>query len=464
MIDIMSGATASPIGRSLEEMKATAQRVVDRASKQGATAADVFLKEDETFSVTVRNGDVEKLKEALSRSLRLRLFLGKRTATAQTSDLSPAVIDKLVDETVEMARLTSEDESGGLPDPSTFPRELPDLQLVDSSWDLLKPEARIDLARRAEAAAYKTSPLVTNSEGGWFECERSRIVLANTAGFLGGYDATGGYLAAGPIAESNGAMQQDHWLSISRHFDRLESPEEIGRRAAERVVRRLGARKVKTCQIPVVFDPMTARTVIGHVFEAIAGDAIYRRRSFLVDQIGQRVAGSSVNIVDDARLPGGLGSSPFDDEGIATQTTPIIENGFLRNYLHSAYSARKMQARPTGNGTRTGSGAVMVGPTNFYLRAGTSTPEEIIASIKEGLYVVSLIGHGVNPVSGDYSRGATGLWIENGKLAYPVQEVTIAGNLRQMLQDIEMIGNDISFMGPIASPTLKIRNMTLSGE
>jgi PmbA protein len=460
----MSQADARPTERSQAAMKETAQRVVERARRQGATAADVFLREDETFSVTVRNGDVEKLKEALSRSLRLRLFLGKRTATAQTSDLSPAVIDKLVDETVEMARLTSEDESGGLPDPSMYPTDLPDLQLVDSAWDLLTPEARIDLARRAEAAAYKASPLITNSEGGWFECERSRTVLANTAGFVGGYEATGGYLAAGPIAEANGAMQQDHWLSISRRFDLLDSPEEIGRRAAERVVRRLGARKVKTCQIPVIFDPMTARTVVKHVFDAVAGDAIYRRRSFLVDQTGQAVADSQVTIVDNARLPGALGSSPFDDEGVATQITPIIESGILRNYLHSAYSARKMNARPTGNGSRTGAGAVTVGPTNFYLKAGQYAPEEIIASVETGLYVVDLIGHGVNAVTGDYSRGVTGLWIENGKFVYPVQEVTIAGNLRQMLQDIEMIGTDIAFMGPIASPTLKIRNMTLSGE
>jgi predicted Zn-dependent protease len=226
MMETLSGANASPIGRSQQEMmKETAQRVVDRARNQGATAADAFLREDETFSVTVRNGEVEKLKEALSRSLRLRLFLGKRTATAQTSDLSPAVIDRLVDETVEMARLTSEDESGGLPDPSMYPADSPDLQLVDPTWDLIKPEARIDLARRAEAAAFRASSLITNSDGGSFECERSRTVLANTAGFLDGYESTGGYLSAGPIAESNGAMQQDHWFSISRRFDLLESPD-----------------------------------------------------------------------------------------------------------------------------------------------------------------------------------------------------------------------------------------------
>jgi PmbA protein len=448
----------------IDALKATAQHVVERARKQGATAADVFIRENETFSVTVRKGDVEKLKEAVSRDLRLRLFVGKRTATSQTSDLTPAIVDKLVDETVEMARLTSEDESGGLPDAAAYPSVIPDLHLADAAWGRLKPEQRIDLAKRAEAAAFNTSPSITNSEGSWFECEHTRTALANSIGFAGGYESTGGYLASMPIAEANGAMQQDHWMSIGRRLDELESPEAIGRRAAERVLRRLGARKVKTCQIPVIFDPMTARTLVKHVFDAVSGDAIYRRRSFLVDQIGNAIANSKVTIVDDARLPGGLGSSPFDDEGVATQTTPILENGILRNYLHSAYSARKMKSRPTGNGSRTGAGSVSVGPTNFYMNAGEYSPQEIIASVENGLYVVELIGQGVNAVSGDYSRGVTGLWIENGKLAYPVHEVTIAGNLHQMLQDIEMIGNDITFMGPVAAPTLKIRNMTLSGE
>jgi PmbA protein len=203
---------------------------------------------------------------------------------------------------------------------------------------------------------------------------------------------------------------------------------------------------------------------VKHVFDAVSGDAIYRKRSFLVGKMGESVAAGGVTMVDDARLVRGLGSSPFDDEGVATRMTPIIHSGILQNYLHSAYSARKLEARPTGNGSRTGTGSISVGPTNFYLQPGSSNPEEIIASVSSGLYAVELIGFGVNTVNGDYSRGVTGLWIEDGKLAYPVQEVTIAGNLRQMLQDIEMIGNDIMFMGPVAAPTLKIRNMTLSGE
>jgi PmbA protein len=448
----------------IDALKEIARHVVDRAKEKGAVAADAFLRQDETFGVTVRKGDVEKLKEAVSQNLRLRVFLGNRTATSQTSDLSRDRIDQLVDETVEMAHLTSADENRGLPGEDMYPAEVPDLCLADPAWNNLSPDQRIDLARRAEAAAFQTDSCITNSEGASFEYERSETVLANTVGFIGGYETTAGSLVSVPIAESNGSMQQDHWFSITRYRDKLDSPEDIGRRAAQRALRRLGAKKVKTCEVPVVFDPLVARTLVKHVFDAVSGDAIYRKRSFLVGQTGEQVAGQNVTIVDDARMIGGLGSSPFDDEGVATQLTPVIENGILRSYLHSAYTGRKLGARPTGNGSRTGTGNIAVGPTNFYLKPGQESPEAIIGSVKAGLYVVELIGFGVNMVNGDYSRGVTGLWIEDGKLVHAVQEVTIAGNLREMFRNIEMIGNDIAFIGPIAAPTLKIRSMTLSGE
>lgn len=450
--------------RMMQDLKQAAEQAVQRASKKGASAADVFIREEEKFSVTVRKGEVETLKEAVSRGLRLRVFVGKRTATSQTSDLSPAVVEKLVDETIEMAHLTSEDESGGLPETTAMASTLPNLQLLDDSWNDFTPDQRIDWARRAEAASLSADSRITNSEGGSFDFERSRTVLANTRGFLGSYEGTGGSIVAMPVAQSAEGMQRDYWASVARFRNELESPESVGKRAAQRAVRRLGARKVRTCEVPVVFDSLTARTLVGHVFQACAGDSVYRRSSFLVDKLGNKVASSQVTIVDDALLLRGLGSSPFDDEGVPTQTTSIIENGVLQNYLHSSYTARKLNAKPTGNGSRTGSGSISVGPTNFYLKPGTTSPDEIIASVKSGLYVVELIGHGVNTVTGDYSRGVVGLWIENGKLTYPVQEVTIAGNLHQMLADIELIGNDVTFMGPIAAPTVKIRNMVISGE
>ena len=440
------------------------QHVIDRAKKSGASAADVMIREDDTFSVTVRMTEVETLKEALSRSMMLRVFVGKRTATSHTSDLSLPVVGQLVDETVEMARLTSEDESGGLPDAAFFQTQLPDLNLLDRSWESLTPDERISLAVRAEKAALSSDKAITNSEGASFDYARSRVALANTAGFSGSYEGTNAAISCVPIAVAAGAMQRDYWVTAARHRHQMESPEDVGNKAAARAVRRIGARKIRTCQVPVVFDPLTSRSLLGHIFDAVAGGAIYRRSSFLIDQIGQSVASSNVTIVDDARMPARLGSSPFDDEGVATRTTPIIEGGILRNYLHSAYTARKLKSKPTGNGSRAASGVVTIGPTNFYLQGGTSSPDEIIASVKSGLYVVELIGFGVNTVTGDYSRGAVGLWIENGKLTYPVQEITIAGNLREMLKNIEMIGNDVTFIGSIAAPTLKVSKMVISGE
>src|SRR5215831_6147505 len=348
-----------------EDLKDTAEYVVRRARARGASAADTFIREDENFEVTVRMGDVETLKESVSRNLRLRVFAGKRTATSQSSDLSPAVLDALVDETVEMAHLTSEDESGGLPEITASASDLPDLQLTDSAWDDFTPEQRIDWARRAEAAAMKADPRITKSEGGTFNYERNRTVLANTRGFISEYEGTGGYVVSTPVARSPEGMQRDYWVSVARFRSELESPELVGQRAANRTLRRLGARKVRTCEAPVIFDPLTARTIVNHVFQACAGDAVYRRSSFLIDQIGKKVAASHVTIVDNARLLRGLGSSPFDDEGVPTQMTPIIENGVLQNYLHSSYTARKLNARPTGNGSRTGAGSISVGPTNF---------------------------------------------------------------------------------------------------
>jgi len=448
----------------MPELQYFAQRAIDRAKKSGASAADVMIREDDEFSVTVRMGEIETLKEAISRSLMLRVFIGKRTATSHTSDLSEPTTDRLVDETVEMARLTSEDQSGGLPDESVFRHDFPDLKLADPSWEDLTPEQRIKLALRAEAAALSADKSITNSDGASFEYALSRLALANTLGFAGAYEGTGAALVCVPIAQSKDGMQRDHWMSAARHRHQLASPEDVGKKAAERAVRRLGARKIPTCQVPVVFDPLSARSLLSHVFDAVAGSAVYRRSSFLVAQIGQSVASPNVTIVDDARMPAGLGSSPFDDEGVPTQTTPIIEKGVLEHYLHTAYTARKLGAKPTGNGSRAASGVVTIGPTNFYLKSGSATPEEIIGSIKAGLYVVELIGFGVNTVTGDYSRGAVGLWIENGKFIHPVQEVTIAGNLREMLKNIEMVGNDVTFVGPIAAPTLKIGNMVISGE
>ncbi len=447
----------------MSDLLSTAAHVIERAKNSGATDADVMIREDNSFAVTVRMGEIETLKEAISRSLMLRIFVGKRSASSHTSDLTPSVVQHLVDETVEMARLTSEDESAGLPLQAAQRNGFPDLHLLDPSWEKLMPAERIDLAIRAERAALSTDSAITNSEGASFDYTRTQVALANSLGFNGSYEGTGAGLYCVPIAQSKEGMQRDHWVSAARHRSEMESPEDIGKKAATRALRRLGARKIPTSEVPVIFDPLSARSLLSHLFEAVSGSAIYRRSSFLIDQIGQSVAPQNVTILDDALMPGGLGSSPFDDEGVPTQVTPIIEDGVLRNYLHSAYTARKLRSLPTGNGSRAASGVVTIGPTNFYLKPGEYSPEEIIGSTQKGLYVVELIGFGVNTVTGDYSRGAVGIWIENGKFIHPVQEVTIAGNLREMLKNIEMVGNDVTFLGSIAAPTLKVGKMVISG-
>ena len=276
------------------------QHVIERAKKSGASAADVMVREDDTFSATVRMTEVETLKEAISRGLMLRVFVGKRTATSHTSDFTLQAIDQLIDETVEMARLTSEDESGGLPETAFFQNRFADLNLLDPSWESLTPDERISLAVRTEKAAFETDKTITNSEGASFEYARSRVALANTAGFSGEYEGTTAALVCIPIAKSNSSMQRDYWMSAGRHRSQLEAPEEIGKKAAGRAIRRLGARKIPTCQVPIVFDPLSARSLLNHIFEAVSGSAIYRRSSFLVDQIGETVASSGVTIADDA--------------------------------------------------------------------------------------------------------------------------------------------------------------------
>ena len=448
----------------MDQLKDSAERAIRVAMEKGSTTADVMIREESTFSLSVRKGNLETLKEALSRALSLRVFVGNRTATSHTSDLSESTMERIIEQTVEMARLTSEDEHAGLPDPDVFTDRFPDLDLFDEEWESLDTPARIEMARVSETVALDVDPLLTNSGGAFFDYTRARTVIANSEGFAGGYRSTSAAFGVAPIAESDQGRHRDHWMSVSRHRKDLEDPETVGRKAAERTLRRVGARKPATCEVPVVFDPWTARSLIGHVFRAVSGDSIYRQASFLVDHLGEVIAAPDVCIVDDALMPRGLGSVPFDDEGVPGHKLPIVEAGVLKNYLHTSYTARKLGGVPTGNGTRALSGVITTGPNNFYLQPGPYTPEEIIESVESGLYVVELIGTGVNPVTGDYSRGAVGMWIENGCLAYPVHEVTIAGNLDGMLKDIQMIGNDLTFLESVASPTLKLGNMVVSGE
>jgi PmbA protein len=434
-----------------------------QARAAGADAADVLVAEGTDFSVTVRKGQVETLKEAGSKALGLRTFVGRRSATSHTSDFSPSALAALVAETVDMARVTGEDPAAGLPD-EVAPVDDLELGLFDPSPAALPTAERIERARRAEAAALEASPEITNSQGGTYASGEDRVVLANSRGFLGAYRASSVSLAVVPVAERGGAMERDYWYTTGRGLGDLLSPEDVGREAAARTLRRLGARKVETREVPVVFDPETAAELLGQVFRALSGYSVFRNATFLKDRVGQVVASPLLTVVDDGRVFRGLGSRPFDGEGLPTRRNVPLERGVLRFYLCDSYAARKIGARPTGSARRGVAGAPVVGAANLCFAAGETPPEEIVAGVESGLYVTDLIGFGVDLVSGDYSQGAAGQWIEKGRFAHPVHEVTIAGNLKQMLMDVDAVGTDLVFRGSSASPTLRIRKMTVSGR
>jgi len=447
------------------DLKQLAADVVRRATAGGATAAEAVAREGESFSTVVRLGQVESLQEAGSRALGVRVFFGQRAASTYTSDFSPEGVEQLVSGALALARVTSEDPHSGLPEPEQLGAFSGDLDLYSDDVNALAPAERIAYARRAEAAALAVDPRISNSEGGSFDASSGRHALANSHGFLGEYRRSYCSVAAVPIAQANGgAMQRDYWYSVSRSLKKLDSPEEVGRIAAQRTLRRLGARKVATARVPVVFDPFVARSILGNLFEAASGDAIYRSASFLAGKLGERIAAENVTVVDDGTLPGGLGSSPFDDEGVPTRRTVVVERGVLRSYLLNSYTAKKLGLSTTGNASRGLAGTPGIGPGNFSLQPGTKSPQELIAGVPDGLYVTEFLGHGVNLVTGDFSRGASGLWIQNGELAYPVEEITVAGNLRDMLQNISEIASDLDFRGSIAAPTLRIDGLTVAGE
>jgi PmbA protein len=435
-----------------------------KAKRGGATEADIIVADGETFSVQVRLGAVDRLTKARQKHLGLRVFVGKRSASTSTSDFSPDSLDQLVTETCTLAKAVVEDPVSGLPAAEQMAGEVPDFDLYDPTR--LNTEQQIELAKRVEAAAMSTDERVTNSEGGDFDSSSGRVVLGNSHGFLGEYQSSSFSMSVSPIATDpvTGAMQRDSWYDVRRKFAKLDSPEMVGLEAARRTVRKLGARKVATQRIPIVFDSETAGSLMGNLCSAVSGYALYKGASFLAGQLDKPLAPEFVTVYDDARVVGGLGSRPFDGEGLPTRKTTVVERGVLKSYLLDTYSGRKLGLASTGNASRSVGENPSVGPTNFYLAPGTKTAQDIIKTVKQGLYVTDLIGFGINMVTGDYSRGAAGFWIEGGELAYPVEEITIAGNLKDMFAGIEMIGSDLVLRGRIASPTVKITEMMVAGS
>ena len=441
--------------------KEFASDIADRAVKRGATAAEVIIRQRTEFSVGVRIGEIETLKESTDCGLGLRVLMDGRQASVSGSDFSGDSVTSLIEEAVELARLTSPDDTAGLPDSDELAKTIPDLDLYDEAIETLSTEEQIEMALRAERAAQAYSDQIINFDGGGFDSTRGSLILANSLGFAGEFRSTSCSLAAVPVASENGKMQRDYWYDVRRKFSELDSPEEIGKIAAQRTLRKLGGRSVPTQAVPVVLEPLMARDLLGDIFNAVSGELIFRKASFLVGQLGEKIANSKLTVIDDGAIPGKIGSRPFDAEGLPTRRTVVIREGALESYLLNTYTARKLKLKSTANAGRALTGAPGVEAGNLYIEPGPYSPEEIIRSVSKGLFITELLGFGVNIVTGDYSRSASGMWIENGELAFPVQGVTIAGNLKEMLNSVEMIGNDLDFRGSVVSPTLLIGKMTI---
>ncbi len=461
---------------------ALAEQTVARALQAGATDAEAVAYEADEFNVHVRLGEVEQLTESGSRALGVRVFCatdgGQRTATTSTSDLNDAGVARSVETAVALAKITGVDPFAGLPKRDSFGMHDAEAQALYFEDAAAIPAAdRIELARRCEAAALGFDVRIQNSKGASFDCSSAHRVMVNSRGFTGEYRRSYVGFSATPIAQDTAGMQSGHWYSSARTARLLEDPEAVGREAARRALRLLGARRVPTQQCPVIFPPETARGLMGNLLGAANGDAIYRNASMFAGKLGEVVAGQNITLVDDGTMVfdhtladgsnlrvGGFGTSPFDGDGLPTRRTVVVERGVLKELMLNTYTARKLGMVSNAKASRGLAGAPGIGGGNFYLEPGAQTHEEIIAGVTRGLLVLSTMGFGVNLVTGDYSQGASGLWIENGEVAFPVEEITIAGNLKDMFRNVSAIGNDLEFRGAGAVPTVRIEGMTVAGS
>lgn len=445
-----------------ENYQALAEHVVRRALAKGADDAEVTIRAGREFTVAIRHGEIDKLIEADSRTLGLRIYHQGRAAATYSSDLGPDALETFIDRALELTAISDPDEFRTLP---PFDERLAaDLNLYDPEVAALSAEEQIERARRCEQALYAVDPRISNSDGAEFSSEVTTVAFANSRGFAGSYPATAVSLQVEAIVEDEEQKKRnDYWYTVGRRLAHLEEPEAVARRAAERVLRKLGPRKVATRAVPVVWDKMVVRSLLRQIAQAATGSALYRRSTFLMGREGQRIASPLVTIVDDATLSGALGSRPFDAEGVAGRRNVIVEAGVFKQFLFDTYSGNRSGRATTGNASG-GVGAMPgVGTANLIMEPGPSTYDEIVGSVQDGLYLTELMGFGINLTTGDVSQGAAGFWIEHGALVYPVSEINIAGNLSEMLQGIELVGNDTEFLGSIAAPTLKMTEVMVSG-
>lgn len=436
-----------------QQLAEQVEQIIDEARRQGASACEVAVSLEQGLTTSVRQGEVETVEFNRDQGFGITLYLGQRKGSASTSASGTEAIRETVAAALAIAQHASEDDCAGLADAALMARELPDLDLYHP-WSI-EPEQAIELALQCEAAAFAHDPRIRNADGSSLSSHQGCRVYGNSHGFIGGYTSSRHSLSCVMIAEQAGQMQRDYWYDVNRRAERLESPELIGRRAAERAVRRLGARSVPTCEVPVLFAAELAGGLFGHLLAAISGGNLYRRSSFLVDALGQTLFPEWMTIDERPRLPGGLASAAFDGDGLATYDKAFIEQGRLVSYVLGTYSGRKLGMPSTANAG---------GVHNLFVSHGTDDQAALLRQMGRGLLVTELMGQGVNLVTGDYSRGAAGFWVENGEIQFPVEEVTIAGNLRDMFRQIVAVGADLEWRGNVRSGSLLIERMTVAGR
>jgi PmbA protein len=452
----------SPIEKELERI---AQRAIDVAVRAGADDAEVLIQDGTELSVQVRLGEPERVQEAGSRALGLRVFKDRRRAATYTSDMRPAALDQFVRETVELAALAEPDELNTLPDRAELATRIPDLDLYDEATESMDTREALARAKRGEAAALAFDPRVTNSEGATWARVIGAMAFATSGGFLGSYRASYSSFHVAPVCDdADDKKRNGFWWTASCYLADLEDPEEVGIEAARRTIAQLGSRKVDTCEAPVVFDPEVARSIVGMVFSVANGSSFYRKSSYLLEREGTQVASDLVTIDDDPLIPRGPGSRPFDGDGLATRTNTVVGAGVLQTVLCDVYTARKLGRRSTGSAGRGLGGNPSPTASNLILRPGPGSREELLRQTDRGFYVTSMMGSGFNPVTGDFSRGAAGFWIEGGELAFPVSEVTVSANFDDLLKRIDIVANDLDMRSSTASPTLRVSHMTVGGR
>lgn len=449
-----------------KELEDLVSRVVEQARRAGATQAEAYAVRSRESSCTVRGGEIEELSEAASKGIGLRIVSRGRLGFASTTDFDPTAIEALVQRALALARESAPDEANALPGPAELGRAERGAVsgLFDEAVAELDPGWKLRAAFEMERAARAQDPRCDNFEGTGAGEGVAERAIASSRGLVASERGTHVYLWCAPVAGEGDSLQTSSWSDSSRSLAALDAPEAVGREAARRTVRMLGARRARTGRFPVVFDPVMAASFAGGLSPAFSGDLVFKKASFLGTRLGQAVASPLLTLVDDARLPGGLASSAFDGEGVPTARLPLIERGKLRGFLYDMRTARKAGKQTTGHARRGYSSLPAIGATNLRVEPGSTPPEELLRGIKEGLYVTAMLGRGANVVTGDYSRGANGLWIENGELAYPVQEATVAGQLLDMLQAIDAVGSDLMVRGSIGAPSIRFAELAVGGR